>query len=633
MSLQSERQRFEYGKLSSPRSIRLLILHSAASSTAPIVCSLKEVSLDECPSYKALSYTWDNQELCCSIDCSGFVLYTTPNCLAALRQLRQTQVLEVLWVDSLCIDQTSISERSQQVALMGEIYKEADTVIAWIGDNDQAIEIAMERLKELMAPAGLGEAKDLSIIQERARKLCEDVNKESEDLIGPLFQSSWFYRLWTTQEVSLALRENVEVRCGGSTIEWLLLMDASVALENYPWPPIRKALALQVYLCSWIRLHQIPDSELLQPCRPEKSTTPSVSYILTRGRDKACSDPKDKIFALLSVLNALGLNSMSPDYSRSVEEIYWEAAQLAIESDKNLNILFKVSSPNRRSGLLSWVPDWNDSEFCDTDGRGQVGTRFCAAERADPVWSFSADHQHLNLSGRLLDKVICRAEKLLYSDDDLFERGNYQKLGRDDDGTWIINEPLRAFHATLPVLKSWVNISKRYAGYPTGESVRVALHHILIHDARIESQTAQSKEEFDRWYELMQASDVELFAVALECQGDSEDFIRRHMGILPEEYRTLFALRNLDVWEYHWDVAVMSNNKCLFTTENGYMGAGPEMIRPGDRVAVIAGVCMPLILRPKEYGHELVTHAYVHGITCGEARPEDEEDLEEITLV
>lgn len=35
--------------------------------------------------------------------------------------------------DALCIDQTNVKERSQQVAQMAKIYSQASKVVAWIG--------------------------------------------------------------------------------------------------------------------------------------------------------------------------------------------------------------------------------------------------------------------------------------------------------------------------------------------------------------------------------------------------------------------------------------------------------------------------------------------------------------------
>ncbi len=38
-----------------------------------------------------------------------------------------------LWVDTICIDQASNSERSHQIQLLAGIYNDATSVIAWLG--------------------------------------------------------------------------------------------------------------------------------------------------------------------------------------------------------------------------------------------------------------------------------------------------------------------------------------------------------------------------------------------------------------------------------------------------------------------------------------------------------------------
>ncbi|KAL8990463.1 MAG: hypothetical protein Q9169_008115, partial [Polycauliona sp. 2 TL-2023] len=136
--------------LSSPRSIRVLKLHPSSDADSPIIIDLEEVTADSKPKYYALSYTWGGQDLSCTIQCGGKILRTTPNCLAAMRQLRGESAIQLYWIDSICIDQTSLSERSEQVALMCEIYRDADVVIAWLGESDPATERALECLKSLV---------------------------------------------------------------------------------------------------------------------------------------------------------------------------------------------------------------------------------------------------------------------------------------------------------------------------------------------------------------------------------------------------------------------------------------------------------------------------------------------------
>ena len=37
------------------------------------------------------------------------------------------------FVDAICIDQSSVTERAAEVTLMGQIYEKADAVIVWLG--------------------------------------------------------------------------------------------------------------------------------------------------------------------------------------------------------------------------------------------------------------------------------------------------------------------------------------------------------------------------------------------------------------------------------------------------------------------------------------------------------------------
>jgi hypothetical protein len=57
----------------------------------------------------------------------------------------------------------------------------------------------------------------------------------------------------------------------------------------------------------------------------------------------------------------------------------------------------------------------------------------------------------------------------------------------------------------------------------------------------------------------------------------------------------------------------------FFITRNGYFGLGPQAARQGDRIVVLLGVDVPLVLRRLDKTHHVVGEAYVHGIMNGEA--------------
>lgn len=137
----------------SQRCIRVLRLQPAPRFESQLRCSLVPVSLDDKPQYWALSYTWGTDPPSIPIFCVDgptiALLRITPNCVSALKHLRDEREERTLWVDGICIDQTSLAERSSQVALMGEIYKDAARVVVWLGESDENSDQAIKLLKQI----------------------------------------------------------------------------------------------------------------------------------------------------------------------------------------------------------------------------------------------------------------------------------------------------------------------------------------------------------------------------------------------------------------------------------------------------------------------------------------------------
>jgi hypothetical protein len=45
----------------------------------------------------------------------------------------------MMWIDAICIDQSDLQEKNQQVHMMGRIYQEASCTDIWLGDPKDAI--------------------------------------------------------------------------------------------------------------------------------------------------------------------------------------------------------------------------------------------------------------------------------------------------------------------------------------------------------------------------------------------------------------------------------------------------------------------------------------------------------------
>ena len=119
---------------------------------------LKVFSLQKAPPFAALSYSWGDRrgDVFINIDTgsttAGLLISTDLHRamirLSKANRQRQktdalgeaTRKLRWLWIDAICIDQTSNSEKSHQVTMMRTIYKAADRVYVWLGEGTSWID-------------------------------------------------------------------------------------------------------------------------------------------------------------------------------------------------------------------------------------------------------------------------------------------------------------------------------------------------------------------------------------------------------------------------------------------------------------------------------------------------------------
>jgi hypothetical protein len=55
------------------------------------------------------------------------------------------------WIDALCMDQSNIPERNDQVERMGDVFKRADGVIVWLGKEDEFTSDALKTMRNIAA--------------------------------------------------------------------------------------------------------------------------------------------------------------------------------------------------------------------------------------------------------------------------------------------------------------------------------------------------------------------------------------------------------------------------------------------------------------------------------------------------
>ncbi|CAN9463775.1 unnamed protein product [Alternaria alternata] len=148
---------YEYERLPSARSIRILTLCPAEQHTDAIECTIEATELEEA-SYDALSYSWGMDEDGDSsqdyeILIHGNRKWITRNLYEGLKRIRVCDKPIRIWIDAVCINQQDDVERSVQVAMMADIYARAEKVLVWLGngteENEDLVTLGLfERIKK-----------------------------------------------------------------------------------------------------------------------------------------------------------------------------------------------------------------------------------------------------------------------------------------------------------------------------------------------------------------------------------------------------------------------------------------------------------------------------------------------------
>jgi hypothetical protein len=489
---------------------------------------------------------------------------------------------------------------------MGEIYKVAQQVVVWLGEGDATSAKAMQSL------ADVGNIASDPDLERRQRSMGLvfglNINNQSEDPVGSLFTRSWFSRMWTIQEVALASVERVIVYCGEQTLPWFFLVTALGYLESakYRWGNWHEAMQLQIVLSKQLMTRRAPEPDDVSEESENLQVGTNMLQILSLAREKASTDPKDKVFALFGVFDELGIAIPRPDYNLSLKQVYAEAAISCIEHDKSLRILFQAPSDHRFSALPSWVPDWSDVGWRNPDPRsGSISKEFSAAGTSESEWSYSREHLTLSVKGRVIDSITSVGGTMnIETDADLGIQDNLTINARDIIGNtnWKFKALLDTMHIAFAVFKDWVNLSSQTQVYPNHEAVKSAFKRTLVEDEPAESETGES---FEAWYQLM-TSPSTISEINSTEQQTFQSFLSLQLTTGPAS-------------RYHLRALAHSARKRFFITSNKLFGTAADIIVAGDLIAIVAGLNMPVILRSTEDGYRLVTHAYVHGIMGGDA--------------
>jgi len=146
--------------------------------------------------------------------------------LRTLREIPEVQGGARIWADALCINQGDMDEKNHEVKRMGDIYKMADRVISWLGDEVNMSGHALELL-HTMNHAFIDKDKATTI----SEKFWREINKGAALGLTQLFLRPYWHRMWIVQEIVLGGDKSIAI-CGARRFPMSGLLQCARTLRS-----------------------------------------------------------------------------------------------------------------------------------------------------------------------------------------------------------------------------------------------------------------------------------------------------------------------------------------------------------------------------------------------------------------
>jgi hypothetical protein len=544
---------------------------------------LKTVSIDAAPQYIALSYEWDGPDpeihfVDCYVNSQRTALKV--NLVCALFYLRARRTPFPLWIDALCINQHDLEERNRQVRMMTQIYQNATGVIAWLGREDGSSSSAMELLNELDTDLQERRVSVDTMNEWIAYRLFEPSYKVKWEGLCVLLQRSYWKRLWIIQELTVA-REAV-LLCGWDTADLSRLRLITLVIHRLHLRLVfdYSDISRQVTEAGW-RFMKMERILLAWQSRHRNGERLQLLPLLQHSSENLCTDPRDKVYAMLGMVPTYNDEELNIDYSVLTADVFINAAKYIVRSSHSLEILIHCRREfNPNFSLPSWVPDW--MKYSD-DLRVVIANpeRSSACSNRGAAISFSPNGKELTVKAIMLGSLTAVAGSTHWT----------------------------TIPAVQSIMRSWISLaaaalslSSSVAG-PSNRTPDAHIHSIM-YETLFYSRHGEAR--------ARRAWPPANFPGAL-FSFDLERDIENTQIRDPNPVDMLAMLRG-----------VIRPSVSLFglaldgTQDGSTIGMCSSQARIGDKIAVILGCQYPIALRLREPGsYEVLGDAYVHGFMTG----------------
>lgn len=546
------------------------------------------------PNYEALSYVWGHQTECRPIIVEGSEFLVTKSLHDVLCRLRLRDRPRALWIDQICIDQSDVKDKEDQLPLIGKIYSNCTRGLIWLGEipfEQKGISLEDARaafdIVTYMAVAGSG----------GCDAICPGCLRGDEATSAPKLdkamaamkamsrrENPWWRRIWTVQEA--ALPATSLLLWGPLTLSWDILQQATlVSLGGGGKTAMPRPLVERIFR---VEHHRSVLSELLvfaRWLRITSSRTDEPLFVFRRWRNRLATDPRDKVYGLLGLLPPRSPSlSVVCDYSRSVAETFTSLTVDLIAHEKGLRPLAsdpRLEPDKAAENIPSWALDLSTLPRYDTDWFQVYSYDKYRADDGLPT---------LELDGLRNAAAIARGGKLRLKGVmvDVIQRVGQRMI--------ISNIGWCPEALDLDILRDWRALAANGSG---GEfkAEKQTLANVLLGD----------------W--IVDVNQVPRRRTTVEDVSNVQRFLET--GMVSDELR--------------WTAFAMTRNQRMFKTRGGLLGLGHLDSKEGDEVWILSGGRVPFILatRKERVGladaatadtleYNFVGRSYVKGIMYGE---------------
>lgn len=562
----------DYKPLNSSKDEIRLIRLLPASPGEPIRCSLFKTPRASAPQYKALSYAWGIVSASHPIIVDSCLFFGTRNLRSGLLSIRPKpgEPELVLWVDAICINQNDIKERNLQTSKMQSIYKNASSVLVFLGTGNNGSSEAIKFAKDLLATK---QSQIATLLRE------ESGTVQLQKLVN-LFRRKYFWRIWVIQEIHYA--KTAMVYCGGEKISWSALSSVGGILAQ------QKAQLWSMLYRSPSSIHTLlrggPRSLQLSRFSHCPSSLPPLLELLLSHKSKLSTDPRDKVYALVGISSSKN-NFGDINYSRSIRETYIHTARHIISTSKKLDIICVKSHSSNDYSLPSWVPDWTKPAFKPDEknlstilGLQHCDSKFAAARNSNARIEFPQSGDVLKAAGVIVSKI----SKVTNS----FRQ--HRPIGPTTPG-------LEAVH-------NWWSIFTANRGVST--FARQEFSRV------ISCGTWKAASSERKLVALLSLSEAHL-CTETNWEKETKEWDSTKKGLQALASATLFM-----------------NGRRLFISESKTVGLAPWDSKEGDIICVLLGCRFPVVLRREAEKYILIGEAFIDGFMFGEALAGDNTSFE-----